>query len=200
MKRNHEKTKVSTKNTLKSILNLKHGNSDEFAELVQKAMDATDNIMSIKKSREIEQSDPFVKNTSKHNNKAKNSCESGSIKEIEVPHNRGANASSILDIIESFGNRECEKREDKTISDERILKMQLKLLEQLKVKSKGQTKGENAIDMITSDYEKEIEQNEPSKIQDNEKKSKKMTSGKMCKTRRNRHQDHSKIRTIQTGP
>ena len=163
--------------TLKTLLNLKQGNCTDYAQLVMNAIDATDNIMSLKTKEN-------VKSTEISSTNMDNTCNSKVVKgrenegQVETG-GKGANALPLLDILEQFQNKGAQSKEDNDI-DKQILTMQIALLNRLKQKKNGKDDSEQVLNVIEDNGTSDSVTNLETTNKECDKK-KKLTSGKCAK-------------------
>ena len=113
-----EQSKSEYQETLNSFLSLKQGNSQEYSDLVIKAVEATDNIMAIKKLREVERNNTLrgPTNNSKHESKQNRGINS-----------KGDNASKLFEVLEHYKVETPEQEVDL----DKVLNMQINLLQEM---------------------------------------------------------------------
>ena len=186
-----EKGKSEYKDTLSSLLKLKQGDSDDYAELVVKAMEATDNILALKKLRN-DNSD--CENSNEKSKKVKSKSNIGKKKEVktttealknlsqdsneEEDNNESVNALMTaieklsihgLDTEAMFKNASgCDNNE----FAEKLLR-ELRECKQNKTTRQQHNKGNNPVNKLNDEKKKEDE--------DEEMKGKKVVSGKCAK-------------------
>ena len=171
--------KSEYKELFNSLINLKHGGNHEFAEVVADAMEATDNILTLKSSRNDE---PAIKVTGSNTKVGQKEARRDSLFKLidQLSKQHGKHDSEALDtqtiakLIEVMGDnneRECEYN-----SDSQVVKGESRAPDHGKPEKTGQAQRTQS--QVNTVHTSEVTTSDGNAI---EEKKKKLVSGKCTK-------------------